>query len=354
MNERSNKGKEFFRTSEYNAIPEHNPKRSIASVDDSVTSLDFDESTHRKNGYSSSLNTSRREQQKSTTQTAVLATAGTVSMVTVIAAILAIIVGISFVSFSASLTELTCIVDIPEDMAGDFVGVLYDSDGNEAAKTEVNGSGECEFAFTGLFPETQYYFSIFDADGTQYLYETVSTAAGTQPLIVTTSEENQPFAVKISFKVYNPVSTSFNVTLIYDEATENEERDTFSMPDDGIVTARKEFAENVRIIIEDADGTAYFDSSYPLHGFTYETTEDTGTVSESSISFSVNVINPNGFALSALLTDSESGKIIAVKPLTQGLNDLTFSNLSKGLYDAFIEDASGNRYAIGSYRVGTP
>lgn len=55
MNDRSNKGKEFFRTSEYNAIPEYNPKRSIASVDDSVTSLDFDESTHRKNGYSSPL-----------------------------------------------------------------------------------------------------------------------------------------------------------------------------------------------------------------------------------------------------------------------------------------------------------
>lgn len=55
MNERSNKGKEFFRTSEYNAIPGHNPKRGIASVDDSVTSLDFDESTHRKNGYSPPL-----------------------------------------------------------------------------------------------------------------------------------------------------------------------------------------------------------------------------------------------------------------------------------------------------------
>ena len=55
MNDRSNKGKEIFRTSEYNAIPEYNPKRSIASVDDSVTSLDFDESTHRKNGYSSPL-----------------------------------------------------------------------------------------------------------------------------------------------------------------------------------------------------------------------------------------------------------------------------------------------------------
>ncbi|HIU81311.1 MAG TPA: hypothetical protein IAB11_02335 [Candidatus Ornithoclostridium faecavium] len=36
MNDRSNKGKEFFRTSEYNAISEYNPKRSIASVDDSV------------------------------------------------------------------------------------------------------------------------------------------------------------------------------------------------------------------------------------------------------------------------------------------------------------------------------
>lgn len=36
VNDRSNKGKEFFRTSEYNAIPEYNPKRSIASVDDSV------------------------------------------------------------------------------------------------------------------------------------------------------------------------------------------------------------------------------------------------------------------------------------------------------------------------------
>lgn len=36
MNDRSNKGKEFFRTSEYNAIPEYIPKRSIASVDDSV------------------------------------------------------------------------------------------------------------------------------------------------------------------------------------------------------------------------------------------------------------------------------------------------------------------------------
>lgn len=346
VNERSNKGAEFYRP------PEFNEKRTIKSVDDNLSSLDFNERTHRDMGYSFPSDNSRREKQKNTNKIVAIATTGTVSVVTIVAVIVAAIVGISFVSFSPSVTGLTCVVDIPEGMEGDFVGVLYDVDGNEVVRTEVSGSGECKFPFDGLFPETQYYFSVFDAEGTQYLYESVNTTAGTQPLVLTTAEENYPFAVRISFYVYNPVSSSLTVTLIYDENSADMTTETFPLPDDGVVTARKEQASYVRVRIDGDDGIRYFDKTYALGYFDYEIAEETGVIGEDNVSFSVNILdNPSGFALSAVLVD-ENGNFVASAPLTDGQNEITFENLESGVYDAYIEDALGERYSIGNYYVG--
>lgn len=349
MNDRSVNRKEFFRCEEYNKVREYNAKREIASVDDSVTSLTFDESTHRKNNFSSSSTTSsRREKQKNTNRTVALATAGTASIVTVVAVIIAAFVGLTFLSFTATDVSIACKVEIPEALDGDFSGVLFNADGEEVARCEVSGHGELKFLFDGLSPDTEYYFSVFDVNETQYLYETVRTQKSTVPAIKATDEEFFPFAARITLDVYNPVSLDFEVTLDYGEASGTEAQ-TFAMPEDGVITVRNEAAESVRITVQGSDGVRYFDASYDLPRMECSVPEDGVTFTEDAVYATIYVDDASSSELFAVVTDTATGEEAARVAVKNGVNEVAFGDLPPSAYSVSIEDGLGYVYDCGAF-----
>lgn len=350
MNDRSIKCNEFFRTEEYNTVREYNAKREIKSVDNSITDLSFDESTHRKNGYSSS-SSSRREKQKNTNRIVALATAGTASIVAIVAVVLAAFVGVSFLFFTATDVSISCQVDIPEKMSGDFTGVLYDADGQEVSRCDLYGYGKLTFVFEELVPDTEYYFSVLDSEGKQYLYETVHTQPEDYPVVTAVSAELFPQAARITFDVYDPLSLTFEVTLEYDEAS-GAESETFAMPDDGVVTVQNKYSGNVRIIVNGSDGIKYFDNSYPLLNIAYSLSQDGTDIGDDYAKFTVVVENPSGCGLFAVLVDTSSGIEVARAEVFNGSNPLSFTGLAPATYDAVLVDGLGRQYGLATLFVG--
>lgn len=349
MNEKSTRYSEYFRTAEYNEVREFNDKRAIKSVGDSVTSLTFDESTHRKNSYASSSSSaaSRREKQKNSNKIAVLATAGAFSVVTMVAVVLAAIVGIAFLSYSSDAASISCVVDIPQDLDGVFKGVLYDVNGAEITSCEVSGNGEQTFFFNGLSPSTDYYFSIFDENGQQYLYETVRTADTETPAITLKQTEYYPHAAVIGLELYNPSDATFTVTVRYDDDKTTDE----SFPLDGslTVTARSANASTARIFIDGNDGVRYFDLTCPLYSVECFLTSSPYFTEDGAFVLNLSLDNPCGCAIYVAAVDEKTGLVVAQAEAVQGENEIILEGLTPGeSYYPVLLDPLGERYALSS------
>lgn len=347
VSEYSNKGNEYFRMPEYNNVREFNTASEYERTASSESDARFDETTHRKNGYSCSLSSSRREKQKETNKIVAVATAGTVSIVTIVAVILAAIAGISFISFNSTPTSVVCIIDIPEDMDGSFTGVLYDGNGEEVIRTETQGFGELSFFFSNLSPDTEYFFSVFDAEEKQYLYESVKTLSADYAIVTLGDAQYFPWTVRVSLNVHNPENEQLTAVLIYDEDSLLEE--SFPLPEDGVVTAKHEGASVVRINVSDSEGNVLISAFYPLYGIELMLTEQI-SLNGQTASATLSVTNPSKCLLYAVVRDNASGQNVASILLSEGENNLVFENLPLSeQMELIVTDESGGSYSVAEF-----
>ena len=338
MNGNSKGYEEFFRTDEYNSVRELSSSRKYVRASDNLTSLDFDESTHRKNSFASSLS-DKRAKRKNTDKIIAFATTGTVSIVAVVAAVLSVIAGISFVSFTATPSSVSCIVDIPEDMDGYYIGTLLDADGAEVARTETSGHGECKFAFDGLRPDTEYFFTIFDEDETQYLYESVRTTVPETTMIFVDSEEYFPHAVRLNLDIYETTEERLTVNVRYDDGTLFEE--SYDMPENFEITARYEGAQIATVIVTGEDGTYYLYNTYSLPSpeIYYDRFHEN---TDSGFDVAIFVSGADKCELAFVVSDGDEE--VTKRTLSNGLNEFTFDFQYLENYDLYVVDGLGEKY----------
>lgn len=348
MNEKSKKGAEYFRTDEYNSI-RNSSSRLYSDVSETLTSLDFDESTHRKKSYASSLSASdKRSKQKDLTKTAALAAAGTFSVVAIVAIVIAAVTGITFVSYSATSTTIACVTEIPEDLTGGFIGVLYDAAGEEAARTEAEGTGTVKFAFTDLSPDTEYFFSILDQENNGYLYESVCTAPDTEPTVSEAGVEYFPYAVRVSPSVNGPSDGDFTAYVAYDE--DESAVVSYGLGNERTVTADSQGASSARITVTDKDGVVRFDKTYSLPYLEYFVLGDV-SVSGNSVFADVFLETSEEVVMTAIAVSKETGETVAGISVKTGKNDVVFDDLPSGGYSLCLQDGLGKIYTVDEFSI---
>lgn len=348
MNEKSKKGAEYFRTDEYNSI-RNSSSRLYSDVSETLTSLDFDESTHRKKSYASSLSASdKRSKQKDLTKIATLAAAGTFSVVAIVAVVIAVVTGITFVSFSATPTTIACVAEIPEEMDGLLTGVLYDASGEEVSRTEVEGSGTLKFSFSDLRPDTEYFFSILDSENNGYLYESVRTTPSTEAVVTETGVEYFPYAVRVSLATDNPSDEDFTVYVTFDEDESNVV--SYRLGDERTVTADSQGSSTARITITDGNGTVRFDTTYALPYLEYTAVEGV-SVNGRSASARILLETSEDVRMQAVAVSKETGEPVANVLIQTGENDVSFDDLPAGDYMLCLKDGLGKLYEVEGFSI---